>query len=87
MVAITHYFLNGQFGIAFRYQPLLISLLPILALLIGKVCCENLRKTSTTLPFAMQIYWLILIVVLLFFVLRNIPLDCFECLRPPSLSV
>ena len=80
----THYSLNGQFGTAFRYQPLLISLLPILALLVGKMCYENLRKTSMTLPFELQIYWLILITICLFFVLRNIPLDCFECLRPPN---
>jgi len=80
----THYFLNGQFGMALQCQPLLISLLPIIALLAGKVCYEYLRKTTVTLPFEMQLYWLILIVVLLFFVFRNIPLDCLDCLRPPS---
>ena len=80
----THYLLNGQFDAAFRCQPLLISLLPIIALLAGKVCYEYLRKTTIKLPFEMQLYWLILIAVLLFFVLRNIPLDCFECLRPPA---
>jgi len=82
----THYLLNGQFSTAFRYQPLLISLLPILALLVGKVCYENLRKTSTTLPFELQIYWLVLTTICLFFVLRNIPLDYFECLRPPEMT-
>ena len=80
----THYLLNGKFDIAFRSQPLLISLSPILILLAGKACYEKLRKTSVTLPFELKIYWLILIAVCLFFVLRNIPLDCFECLRPPS---
>jgi len=79
-----HYILNGQLGIAFRCQPLLVSLLPIIALLAGKVGYEHLRKTTVRLPFEMQLYWLILIAVLLFFVLRNIPLDCFECLRPVS---
>lgn len=83
----THYLLNGQFDTAFRYQPLLISLLPILALFVGKACYENLWNTSATLPFELQIYWLILIAVCLFFVLRNIPLDCFECLRPPSFQI
>ena len=80
----THYLLNGQFATAFRYQPLLISLSPILLLLAGKVGYENLRNRTVTLPFEVQLYWLILIAVCLFFVLRNVPLDCFECLRPPK---
>jgi len=78
----THYFLNGQFSIAFRCQPLLFFLTPILVLLAGKLCYEYLRKTSVTFPFESQVYWLIVIAVCLFAVLRNIPLDCFECLRP-----
>jgi hypothetical protein len=83
----THYFLNGHFDIAFRYQPLLMLLLPILAWFIGKMCHENFRNTSISLPLGLQFYWLILIVVCLFFVLRNVPLDCFECLRPPIRSI
>jgi len=79
----THYFLNGQLGVAFRCQPLLISLAPILILLVGKMLCENWRNTPITLPFERQLYWLILIAIILFFVLRNIPFDCFDCLRPP----
>ena len=80
----AHYLLNGQFDTAFRYQPLLISLLPILVLLAGKVCYENLRNKTITLPFELQLYWLILFAVCFFFILRNVPLDCFECLRPPK---
>ena len=80
----THYLLNGQLNTAFRCQPLLISLSPVLVLLAGKVCYENLRNKTVALPFELQLYWLILIAVCLFFVLRNIPLDCCECLRPPS---
>jgi hypothetical protein len=80
----THFFLNGQFAVAFRCQPLLFSLLPILALLISKLCYERIRNTTVKLPFETQIYWLILIAICSFFFLRNIPLDCFDCLRPPS---
>ena len=79
----THYLLNGQLYIAFRHQPLLFCLLPILVLLVGKLLCKKIRNTSIALPFELQIYWLILITICLFFVLRNIPLDCFEYLRPP----
>jgi len=82
----THYLLNGQFEIAFHCQPLLISLSPILVLLVGKILYENFWNTNVTLPFEIQIYWLILTVVCLFFVLRNIPLDCFDCLRPPDIA-
>ncbi|MGL4943772.1 MAG: DUF2752 domain-containing protein [Thermoguttaceae bacterium] len=81
-----HYILNGQLDIAFRCQPLLFFLSPILVLLAGKVCYENLRNTTVTLPYELQIYCLILIAICLFFLLRNIPLDCFECLRPPDLT-
>jgi len=80
----THYLLNGHLVTAFRYQPLLFCLLPILALLVGKMLYEKVRNTSLALPFELQLYWLVLIVICLFFVLRNIPLDCFECLRPPG---
>jgi len=79
----THYLLNGQLDIAFRCQPLLISLMPILILLSGKMLYAKWRNTPITLPFERQLYWLILIAIVLFFVLRNIPLACFDCLRPP----
>ena len=80
----THYFLNGQVATAFRYQPLLFCLLPILVLLVGRMFYEKVRNTSVALPFECQLYWLIVTVICLFFVLRNIPLDCLECLRPPN---
>jgi len=79
----THYLLNGRLDIAFRCQPLLMSLMPILLLLTGKMVYENMRKTTVAFPLELQLYWLLLIAVCLFFVLRNIPFDCFDCLRPP----
>ena len=82
----THYLLNGQWVTAFRFQPLLVLSLPVLVLFSGKVLYENLRKTSVALPFEKQLYWLLLIIVCLFFVLRNVPLDCFDCLRPPVIA-
>jgi len=78
----VHYFLNGRWDAAFRCQPLLFLLIPILVPLAGKLCYEHIRKTSLTFPFESQVYGLIVIAVCLFTVLRNIPLDCFECLRP-----
>ena len=80
----THYLLNGQFSTAFRFQPLFFVVSPILVLLIAKMIYENLRNTTVTLPFEVQIYWFILMTIGLFFVLRNIPFDCLECLRPPN---
>jgi len=82
----THYFLNGQVALAFRCQPLLFFLIPILAPLAGKLCYEHIRKTSFTFPFESQIYWLILIAVCLFAVFRNIPLECCDCLHPPPVG-
>jgi len=79
----THYLLNGQLDVAFRYQPLLISLMPILILLTGKLLYDKWQNAPVALPFERQLYWLIVIAVCLFCVLRNIPLDCFDCLRPP----
>ncbi|MDR0328705.1 MAG: DUF2752 domain-containing protein [Planctomycetaceae bacterium] len=82
----THYLLNRQFVLAFRCQPLMISLLPFLVLLVGKMLYEKWKNADVILPFEIHIYWLILIAICLFFVLRNIPLDCFECLRPPKIA-
>ena len=82
----THFLLNGQLGTAFHCQPLLMLLTPILALLAGKSLYEHTRKKSAPLPFEIPIYWLIVMAVCLFFVLRNIPLECFDCLRPPTME-
>jgi hypothetical protein len=81
----AHHLLNGQLCLAFRCQPLFISLSPFLALLVCKMLYEKWRNSTLFFPFEVPIYWLIGIVIFLFFLLRNIPLDCFECLRPPEI--
>ncbi|MDR1480377.1 MAG: DUF2752 domain-containing protein [Planctomycetaceae bacterium] len=74
--------LKGQFLTAFRCQPLFIILFPIIFFLTGKRLYELIFNTVVKLPFELQFYRLILVLVLAFFLLRNIPVTFFDCLRP-----
>ncbi|MDR3183760.1 MAG: DUF2752 domain-containing protein [Planctomycetaceae bacterium] len=80
----VHYLLQGQITTAFRYQPILLSMLPLFVLLTGKWLYEVYQNKPVILPLELPLYRLILITVCLFFLLRNIPMDCFDILRPPN---
>jgi hypothetical protein len=79
----THYLLNGHVTTAFRYQPLAISLFPVIIFLYGKKLYEFYRQKTVQLPFEVSIYWGIFFIICIFFVARNIPLDSLNWLRPP----
>jgi hypothetical protein len=79
-----HYLSHGQLAAAFRYQPLLVAMLPILLMLVSKRFYELLRNRNIALPFELPFYRLILLAFCAFFLLRNLPFACFACLRPPS---
>jgi hypothetical protein len=79
----THYLLHGHITTAFRYQPLAMSLLPVVIFLCGKKLCEFYQKKTIQLPFEVFVYWGIFFIICIFFVARNIPLDSLNWLRPP----
>jgi hypothetical protein len=78
----TYHLVHGQLAIAFRYQPLFVAMLPVIFFLIGKRLYELIFNTTVKLPFELQFYKLIAVVICAFFVLRNVPLSCFDWLRP-----
>ena len=67
-------FLHGDFAAAFRYNVLLWSLLPAIVILF---CKPKLALNP-------RIAWIIPTVIILFFILRNIPCFPFTLLAPPQ---
>lgn len=80
----THYLLNGQLALAFRHNPLLLVSLPVIGVLLARWFYTYYYRKEVTLPFQSAIYRGILVVFVAFFVLRNIPWEGFDCLRPPA---
>ncbi|GHT45762.1 membrane protein [Planctomycetales bacterium] len=78
------YLVHGDIATAFRYQPLFMAMMPIILLLVGRRLYELFCNVSVPLPFELQLYRLIAIAVCVYFVLRNVPLDYFDWLCPPS---
>ena len=66
-----------------HYNPLVLLFLPILLLLLFQWFCEIYRKGNFHFPIKAKLYLGIAIVVVLFFVLRNLPFAGFDILRPP----
>ncbi len=79
----THYLLQGDWAASFRHHPLLIPVLVALLYLYVKrlweVCSRKMILLRGELPFFVAL----LAVIVLFFVLRNIPLDSLDWTRPP----
>ncbi|MDO4574494.1 MAG: DUF2752 domain-containing protein [Planctomycetia bacterium] len=77
-----HYLLQGDVATSFRYQPLMFPTLLILAVLYAQQALLALFGKTFTLPGARLLGQIVLIVVVVYFVLRNLPLACFDSLRP-----
>lgn len=79
----THHLLHGRFVTAFHYNPLLLLLLPILGIILISHLLRAVTGRSFTNPFQQTVWiWLLLIVVLLFGILRNLPLDALTVFQP-----
>ena len=79
----THHLLHGRFVTAFHYNPLLLLSLPILGTIFISHLLRIVTGRSFTNPFKQSIWiWLLLIVVLLFGILRNLPLDSLTVFQP-----
>jgi hypothetical protein len=77
------YLVHGDMAAAFRYQPLFLAVLPIIVLLIARRLYELCCNVLMPLPFELPLYRLIAAAICVYFVLRNVPMDCFDWLRPP----
>jgi len=83
----VHFLLRGDWKTSLHYNPLVILLSPIILLLSAQWIYEIFRKRNVHYSFHAKFYLGIAIVIMAFFVLRNIPLTCFDILRPPPASV
>ena len=80
----THYLVTGDPLTSLRYNPLVILVLPLLVF--SAIRWFALVFMGKDIPFPRQtaVYWIVLIVFLVFFIARNIPLELFDVLRPPT---
>ncbi|MCL2304448.1 MAG: DUF2752 domain-containing protein [Planctomycetaceae bacterium] len=79
----VHFLLRGDWKTSLHYNPLVLLFLPILLLLLFQWFYEIIRQKNFHHPLKVKLYFGIVIVVILFFVFRNIPLTGFDILRPP----
>jgi hypothetical protein len=82
----THQLLHGELWAAFRLNPLLVLALPLLALAVASAKWPALRFAWIT-RVTSQTAWpvAILVIVLLYWVLRNLPYEPFSWLAPHRL--
>ncbi len=78
----SHQLLHGHLATAFRFNPMLIVSLPVLAWLGGRYALQRARKQPASLGVRPVWLWLGLAVLLVFSVLRNLPGEPFALLRP-----
>lgn len=77
-----HQLLQGRFGQAFAYNPILIVLTPVIGMLIyERYNADNFRLISSS-P---KLHWVIFIILMAYWILRNIPFVPFSYLAPGGL--
>lgn len=79
----THYFVTGHWLASLRNNPLVAIMLPLLAYAGLQWFCDVFLHRKLPFPYQTTVYWIVAAVFVVFFITRNIPLDCFEILRPP----
>lgn len=77
-----HYLLIGDWRMSLRCHPLLLPTLPFLLFLVGRFFYEGIAARPAPFPGLQKIAIAIAVLVCLFWILRNIPLDCFDWMRP-----
>lgn len=82
----THLLLNGQFGLAWAHNPLLILMGVPLAtfFVIEQLVVVMLGKRVLILPRTRMLAWSALTVLVVYALLRNLPGTLGESLRPPD---
>ena len=80
----VHFLLRGDWKTSLHYNPMVLLFLPIVLFLLVQWVYEIFRKKFFIDSLHAKFYFGIAIVVLAFFILRNIPWPCFDVLRPPG---
>jgi len=83
----SHNLVIGRPFTSLRYNPLVLLVLPLLVF--STVRWFGSVFIGRIIPFPRQaaVYWIVLIVFLVFFAARNIPLELFDVLRPPASTI
>ncbi|MDR1958048.1 MAG: DUF2752 domain-containing protein [Planctomycetaceae bacterium] len=79
-----HYLLNGHFLWSLRCNPLAMTMLPLIFFLTVRWFWTSFLHRPFPFPYQNALYRGVLVMVILFFLVRNLPLDAFDVLRPPS---
>ena len=79
----VHFLLRGDWKTSLHYNPMVLLFLPIILLLLAQWVYEIFHKQNVHYPLQAKFYLGIAIVIIAFFVLRNLPFPCFDILRPP----
>jgi hypothetical protein len=77
-----HFLLTGSIFLSLRCNPLVIFLFPLIIFLLIKWLYAIFGQKELTFRGLQYIYWGVLVVIVLFFIIRNIPVRAFDFLRP-----
>ena len=82
----AHYLMQGNVADSFRNQPLFVPLLACIFFLYAKRLYEFRKGTDVLLKGELVFFKIVLVVILVFFVVRNVPHPALDWTRPPSAS-
>lgn len=80
----TRRLLCGDLAGAFRYNPLLVVLLPVIAVQLVFFFYDLLRDSFPYRRGSATLAFVCFTLIVVFMVARNLPFECFEWLRPPA---
>ncbi|MDO4224430.1 MAG: DUF2752 domain-containing protein [Bergeyella zoohelcum] len=84
-----HYLLHGDITMAFRFNPLFVVFIPLILVLVVQYLLPIFTEKRWEIPLFRNNVFLYFLFFLLciYFILRNIPFDFFDALRPPIIKV
>ncbi|MDD3469485.1 MAG: DUF2752 domain-containing protein [Thermoguttaceae bacterium] len=82
----TYALIHGDWRMSLRHHPLVLPMLPLLGLLLVRFFYEGIRERPfpLRLPGIASLGWWLLALFLVFWLLRNLPLESLSGLRPPG---
>jgi hypothetical protein len=82
-----HYCLNGNISESVRHHPLLLPFFVVIIFLYIKRGYELFSGKIISFRFELLMSKIILFIFIIFFVVRNIPIDYWAWLRPPAVML
>ena len=77
-----HHLLHGEIAAAFHYNALFVVALPVGLLVAAKKVFLGVGVQTSVVNRSSQYYWIGLLVLLLFGIVRNLPIAPFEWMAP-----